>query len=188
VTNEAERGQARAVRLGNQLLTVVEDVVYVAIAGILAAGAGVLLVSASAQLGDVTTDAGASKALLDVLDTLLLTFIFVELLFTVRATLAKRRIVAEPFLIVGIIAGIKEIVVLAIKAQEEYVSRGPEFARAMAEIGILGALVLALSLAALALRRSEREPEEPSGGPELPQDQPGGGEQAAAAGPAASAN
>jgi hypothetical protein len=40
----------------------------------------------------------------------------VELLFAVRSTVEKRELLAEPFLLVGIIASIKEIVVLSVES------------------------------------------------------------------------
>ncbi len=80
--------------------------------------------------------------MVDVLDALLLVFIFVELLYAVRTTLKERQIVAEPFLIAGILTAIKEIIVLSVKAANDYVTKGPEFARAVTEIGVLGLLVV----------------------------------------------
>ncbi len=41
------------------------------------------------------------------LDALLLVFIFVELLYAVRTTLKERQIVAEPFLIAGILTAMR---------------------------------------------------------------------------------
>ena len=95
----------------------------------------------------------------EMLDTILLVFIFAELLYAVRTVITERTIVAEPFLLVGIIASIKEILVLAIKAAE-LLGDGPEFARAVTQIAVLGGLVLLLSAATWILRRKEREPEE----------------------------
>jgi hypothetical protein len=60
---------------------------------------------------------------------------------------------------VGIIASIKEILVLSIKAAE-LLGEGPDFAHAVTEIGVLGGLVLLLAAATWILRRKEREPEE----------------------------
>ncbi|WP_234787665.1 phosphate-starvation-inducible PsiE family protein [Mycolicibacterium novocastrense] len=85
------------------------------------------------------------------LDGLLLIFIFVELLYAVRTSLRSHEIVAEPFLIVGILACIKEIVVLSVEAAK-LLSNGPEFARAIVQVGVLGGLVLVLSLAIFVLR------------------------------------
>ena len=149
------------VRLGNRALSLVEDAVYVSIAALLAVGSIVLVVHAAIALVE---GAGSTEpdALLDTLDALLLVFIFVELLYAVRMTLKERQIVAEPFLIAGILVCIKEIIVLAVKAPGEYLDKGPEFARALTQVGLLGVLVLVLTAAAVLLRRKEREPEEGS--------------------------
>ena len=92
----------------------------------------------------------------------------VELLYAVRATIAERQLVAEPFLLVGVIASIKEIVVVSVKAAD--LIGEPEFTDAVWQIGVLGVLVLALGLTAWLLRLKEREPDEtddddPVGGP-----------------------
>jgi len=147
------------VRLGNRLLVIVEDLVYVSIAVLLSLGAVVLVVQAGIALVRGIGSRGPD-ALLDTLDAILLVFIFVELLYAVRITLKERQIVAEPFLVAGILVCIKEIIVLSVKAPAEYISKGPEFARAMVEVGVLGGLILVLSSAAVVLRRKEREPEE----------------------------
>ena len=97
--------------------------------------------------------------MLEILDGLLLIFIFVELLYGVRACLRSHEIVAEPFLIVGILAGIKEIVVLSVEAAT-LLKEGPQFARAVVEIGVLAGVVLALALAAFVLRERRRDTED----------------------------
>ncbi len=156
-----ERDQPSHVRLGNRALVMVEDLVYVSIAVLLAAGAVVLVVQAGVELVK-GVGAGGSDALLETLDAILLVFIFVELLYAVRITLKERQIVAEPFLIAGILVCIKEIIVLSVKAPADYIDKGPEFARSMAEVGLLGGLVLVLAGAAVVLRKKEKEPEENS--------------------------
>jgi uncharacterized membrane protein (DUF373 family) len=99
---------------------------------------------------------------LELLDVLLLLFIVVELLYAVRTTIEKRELVAEPFLLVGILASIKEIVVLSVEAASA-IGKGSQFDDRMIEIGVLGVLVLLLAAAALLLRRKEREPDEAEG-------------------------
>ncbi len=149
----------RYVRVGNALLAITEDVVYVGIAAILAVAALALLVAAGKGLTDLGGDASTNEVVLEVLDSLLLVFIVVELLFAVRVILGKREVVAEPFLIVGIIASIKEIIVLSVEAAD-LLGRAERFRHAIIEVGVLGALVLVLAAAAILLRVKEREPQE----------------------------
>jgi uncharacterized membrane protein (DUF373 family) len=138
-----------------------ENVVYGGIALLLVVTALVLLVQAAGQLLSIR-DTPVQDVTIEVLDTLLLVFIVVELLFAVRATLVKRELVAEPFLLVGIIASIKEIVVLSVKAAEQ-VGKGAVFDDQIKEIAVLGVLVLLLAVAAWLLRLKEREPDEGDG-------------------------
>ena len=156
--DEKEDPPAR-VRLGNRALVLVEDAIYVSIATLLALGAVVLVVRAAVELASGAATEGRD-ALLNTLDAILLVFIFVELLYAVRITLKERQIVAEPLLVAGILVCIKEIIVLAVKSPTEYIEKGPEFARAMVEIGLLGVLVLVLAGSGVLLRKKEKEPEE----------------------------
>ena len=142
------------------ILGYLEDVVYWAITVVLVVGSVALVV---AQFNTMLRlrNSPASTVMLEVLDGLLLIFIFVELLYAVRSCLRSHEIVAEPFLIVGILAGIKEIVVLSVEAAK-LLEKGPEFARAAVEIGVLGAVVLALAVAAFVLRERRRDTRDPA--------------------------
>ena len=148
-------------RTADGVLAAVEDVIYVGISAVLVIASGVLLVVAVQELLDVLDELGTDPVV-EVLDTLLLLFIFVELLSAVRATVATRGLVAEPFLIVGIIASIKEIVVLSVKAADD-IGAGAKFSDQLWEIGVLGVVVLLLGVTAWLLRLKEREPAEVDG-------------------------
>ncbi len=147
------------VRAGNRALELAEGVVYAGIAAFLVITAIGVLVLAARQVPELFSADGAAQAALEILDVLLLVFIVVELLFAVRITIAKRELIAEPFLLVGIIASIKEIVVLSVKAADD-IGTGTTFSDAMWEIGVLGVLVLLLGVTAYLLRLKEREPGE----------------------------
>lgn len=142
-------------RFADRVLSFAEDAVYWAIAIVLLVGSGALLV---AQVHTILRGLGrspTSSVMLEVLDGLLLIFIFVELLYAVRTSLRSHEIVAEPFLIVGILACIKEIVVMSVEAAK-LVPNGPEFARAIVQVGVLGGLVLVLTVAIFVLRVQRR--------------------------------
>lgn len=147
------------VRLFNRAMTLLEDVVYAGIALVLAVGAMGLLVVAARDLlrswGEQDT-----AGLVHVLDTLLLVFIFVELLYAVRLTVRERQVLVEPFLLVAVLAAIKEIVVLSVEAADQVTDDPEAFTRSLSEISVLGVLVVLLAVSAYLLRRKEREPAE----------------------------
>jgi uncharacterized membrane protein (DUF373 family) len=136
----------------------VETALYVAIALVLGGAAAVLVVESTYNL--VTTlDDGAVNAARDALDTILLTFIFVELFAAVRITVAEQRLIAEPFFLVGIIASIKEIVLL-IGAEDLSTDTWEHFRNGMIEVGVLAGVVFVLTVCTLLARRRLREPAE----------------------------
>ena len=162
MTPQRQEGRPGIGRLGTRLLEIAENVVYGGIAAFLVAPALVCLALAGKSALGLLTDF-SEQPVLDLLDILLLVFIVVELLFAVRTTVEKRELLAEPFLLVGIIASIKEIVVLSVESAKE-VGNGAEFTDRIIEIGVLGVLVLLLGLTSFLLRRKEREPDEGEGG------------------------
>ena len=140
-----------------------EVAIYFGTALILLAGAAILVGDAVTTFVDRLADgAPLQAAAAEVLSILLLVFVFVELLGAVRKTLRERRLLAEPFLLVGIIASIKEIVVVA--GAERPKDEGFEaFRNGMIEIGVLAGIVLVLAISALLLRAREEKPAEADG-------------------------
>ncbi len=165
-------------RVGTRLLELAENVVYAGIALLLVLAALALLVLAGRTAWSLTGDLSQAP-MVELLDVLLLVFIVVELLFAVRTTVEKRELVAEPFLIVGIIASIKEIVVLSVESAK-VVGQGAEFDDRIVEIGVLGVLVLLLGFTSFLLRRKEREPDEGAPAPPKEGEAADDGEKAAA--------
>ena len=137
-----------------------EQVIYGVAALALVAGALALLVDAIVGFIDHIGD-DVITAATELLSVLLLVFVFVELLGAVRVTIRERRLIAEPFLLVGIIASIKEIVVIA-GAEREAEQEWQAFVESMIEIGVLAGVILVLAISTLLLRRREREPSEES--------------------------
>jgi uncharacterized membrane protein (DUF373 family) len=152
---KADEDEEDRQRFADRALGMLEDAVYWGIALLLVVGSVALLI---AQFNTMLRlrNTPASTVMIEILDGLLLIFIFVELLYAVRSCLRSHEIVAEPFLIVGILAGIKEIVVLSVEAAT-LLDKGPDFSRAVVEIGVLGGVVLVLALAAFVLRERRRD-------------------------------
>lgn len=148
--------------IADKALQLTEDIVYGLVCVVLAAGALALLVKTAYDLVTGLPD-DVLATVTSSLDSLLLVFILIELLGAVRTTVTERQLVAEPFLLVGVIATIKEIVIGSLQAKELAGSPGDAFADTMVEIGVLAGVLLILALASFLLRRKEREPEETEG-------------------------
>ena len=133
-----------------------ENLVYLAVGVLLLVAAAASVVAIGYDLA-TDLDQGTLAAVAAALDGLLLVFILVELLGAVRATVAELKLVAEPFLLVGIIASIKEIVVTALALADK---EGDAFDDGIMKIGVLGVVVLLLAVSTLLIRRKEREPAE----------------------------
>ena len=154
-----ERDDAVFRRPAERFLSLAEDGIYAAVGSLLLLAAAAVFAVSIYQLVTESGD-GVLEAVKHLLDNLLLTFILLELSAGVRATVVSRKLVAEPFLVAGIIAAIKEIIVVTVTAGGEATRERDQFERAMIEVAVLGGLVLVLSTAALLSRRKEREPEE----------------------------
>jgi uncharacterized membrane protein (DUF373 family) len=101
-------------------------------------------------------------SVLELLSGLLLVFIFTELITTIRVVIARRRVVVEPFLIVGIVAAVRRLIVIS--AEAENLLGTAEFRDVMLEIGVLAVTVLLLGVTVLVLRINRSEDDEPTTG------------------------
>src|SRR4030095_15287654 len=100
---------------------------------------------------------------LELLSGLLLVFIFTELITTIRVVIARRKVVVETFLIVGIVAAVRRLIVIS--AEAENLLGTPKFRDVMLEIAILAGTVLLLGATVLLLRINRAEDDEPILGP-----------------------
>jgi uncharacterized membrane protein (DUF373 family) len=91
------------------------------------------------------------------LSGLLLVFIFTELINTLRIVIATRHVSVEPFLVVGMVAAIRRVIVIG--AEAENVRGTARFRDLMLEVGMLTATVLVLGVTVFLLRIARREPE-----------------------------
>jgi len=100
----------------------------------------------------------AAETLL-VLDQLLVVLMLVEILHTVRISIHSHFLVTEPFLVVGLIASIRRVLVITLEAAT--LTKGGTwstesasiFRASMIELGLLGLLILILVFSITLLRR-----------------------------------
>jgi len=101
----------------------------------------------------------ANQTLL-VLDELLIVLMLVEILHTVRISIRSHTLITEPFLVVGLIASIRRILVITLEASTLTkegtwsTERASIFRASMIELGLLGVLVLILVFSITLLRRN----------------------------------
>ncbi len=132
------------------ILAVLERVVYYGVAASLIIAIGILFVSVAMSMLQVV-EVGPLETALAVLDRVLLISIFVELLTTVEILVREREIVAEPFLLIGLIAVVRRILLATAEIEQ---SVGTEaFQDRLIELVVLTALVVALTIALYFSRR-----------------------------------
>ena len=131
----------------------VEDLVYVGLAVILAALALGLLVDGAVSFVQAVLANELAVRVAALLDRLLLILMVVEILYTVQVSLREHTLVPEPFLVVGLIAAMRRILVLTAEFSDILSEGGDTFRNAMIELGVLTFLVLALVIALGLLRR-----------------------------------
>ena len=146
-----EKGGSRHGLLG--ALVGFEVLLYAAVSLLLAAAAVLVLVGTVHELAHgISSGRGSINIAVTVLDRVLLTLIIAELVYTLRFVLRTHEIAVEPFLFIGLIAVVRRI--LIVTAQFE---RPPGGGRALTnlllELGLLGFLAFALSLAVFLVRR-----------------------------------
>ena len=133
------------------ILDIFERIAYLAIALALSVPIVMLVVSAAMSMLEVS-EVGVLETVLAVLDRLLLAFIFVELINTIRVTLTERGIfIAEPFLLVGLIAVVRRILLLT--AGLEQAESTETFQNMIIELGVMTGLVIVLTIALYFTRR-----------------------------------
>jgi len=133
--------------------TRVEDAVYVGLGLLLAATAVALLVTTGVTLVRSVLERALAARVIDLLDQVLLVFMIVEILYTVQVSFREHVLVPEPFLIVGLIAAIRRVLVLTAEFGDFLTKGGTVFQNAMLELALLTVMVLALVAALVLVRR-----------------------------------
>ena len=91
-----------------------------------------------------------------ILNTILLVMMTMEIVYTVAISLKSHTLNAEPFLIIGSIAGIRRMLVITATSTES--EADPEkFRNTLIELGLLALTVVAMTMAIWILRYSQRK-------------------------------
>lgn len=147
-------------RLFDYYLGKTEVVIYSVLAMLLVATAFLTIATAGQILWINLSHWTVAAQTLRVLNQLLIVLMLVEILHTVRISIRSHVLVTEPFLVVGLIASIRRILVITLEAatltkEGVWATEGANgiFRSSMLELGLLGVLVLVLVISITLLRR-----------------------------------
>jgi uncharacterized membrane protein (DUF373 family) len=126
-----------------------QDFVTILVGVVLILLAATLIISGIASFFVDAVDHSISLAAINLLDRVLLVLILVEIVHTVVLSLRAHRLVAQPFIIVGLVAVIRRILFLL--SNEKTISS--------AELGLLIAMVVAFVAGLIAVSHFERRDE-----------------------------
>jgi uncharacterized membrane protein (DUF373 family) len=152
---EAAKDRPWPIRKLGTMLSGLESVLYGLIGVLLVAAAGFVLAGVgTAAWTAVSEGKDPSEVGVVVLDRILLTLIVAELIYSLRLVMQTHVISAEPFLVIGLIATLRRI--LIVTADSERPEAGPHLTSLLIELGVLGLLVLGIAAAIFLVRKSDR--------------------------------
>lgn len=143
-------------------LDLVEDLVYIGLGAILSIAAFALLVMAFKSFMGALLSRGLTGQIVGLLDQILLILLVVELLYTVQVSFREHGLIAEPFLVVALIAVVRRILVITAEVSKLPEAAGEVFRHTMLELGLMTVMVLVLVSSLIMLQRTKREQREPA--------------------------
>jgi len=121
---------------------IVEDVVYIGLAALLAISALALLTGAFANTFQSLWNHSLGTQIVVLLDQILLVLLIIELLYTVQVSFREHRLLAEPFVVVALIAAIRRVLVITAEISKVAESNEVTFRHAVWELALLTGMIL----------------------------------------------
>ncbi len=126
-----------------------ERIVYLLISLLLLLTAFFLIYNSAIALMHAFEANDFIKGALHVIDRVLLTLMIIEIIYTVKISLQAHTLSAEPFIMVGLIASIRRILIISVESA--YLTE--RFQQHMIEMGVLGFIILVLIFSLLACKK-----------------------------------
>ena len=133
--------------------TAVEDIVYLGLGMLLAGSSIALLVSSGISFVQNLMARSLTANIVPLLDRLLLILLVVELLYTVQVSFREHGLIPEPFLLVGLIAAIRRVLVLTAEFAQVRDQTEIIFQHLIIELAVLTFLIVALVVSLVLLRK-----------------------------------
>ena len=155
---QSERSRADRLRNGVALaFSHAEDIIYIGLGILLAATSFALLIRESIFFMDYILAGTLSENIAFVLDGILLVIIFVEVLYTVQVSFRQHTLQPEPFLVVGLIAVTRRILVLTAELPKLVKEPPSGFYHSMTELALLTILILVLVISLRLVRQRDQD-------------------------------
>jgi hypothetical protein len=143
--------------VGAHLLGRLESAVLILIGLVLVLVAVMLLGASCATLYRSLVEHAIRREAIEILDSVLLVMMTMEIVYTVAISLRSHTLVAEPFLIIGAIAAIRRMLVITATTSEGMDLPSIEhFRNTLFELGLLALTVVAMAVAIYILRKSQK--------------------------------
>jgi uncharacterized membrane protein (DUF373 family) len=158
----ADKDVTRMGKLATRAFLGVEVFAYLVLGLLLALTALLGIVSAAVSLWHDVQERINAASLVLTIDRLLFVLMVIEILHTVRVSFRSGTLVCEPFLIVGLIASIRRVLVITLESSQvnQPGKWTPDiqalFNSTMLELGVLGGLIMIMVISICLLRYSER--------------------------------
>jgi uncharacterized membrane protein (DUF373 family) len=132
-----------------------ERIVLTLIAVVLVVLAVLLLISSVVSMVQSVAQGTVRDLAIDILDEVLLVMMTMEIVYTVTLSLQSHKLVAEPFLIIGIIAAIRRTLVITAESTKLEVTNPEAFRSTLIELALLAVIVGVMSGSIFVMRRSQ---------------------------------
>ncbi len=156
----AERHAEELAQRAPALVIIAERWISILIAAFLVFAAVLALGVAGFRLAEGLFRQGLdARLIVSVVDHLLLVLVLVEILHTVRQSIEARELQAEPFLVVGLIATVRRILLVTLETSDAGMTPqggAQNFGHNMIELGVLAGLTAVLVTSIFVARRSRR--------------------------------
>jgi phosphate starvation-inducible membrane PsiE len=152
-------------KLGAHILGRAESAVLILIGVVLVILALLMLESAVMSVVHAAQEGKIREEAIEILDSVLLVMMTMEIVYTVAISLEAHALVAEPFLIIGAIAAIRRMLVITATSTKDEHTDPSVFRNTLIELALLALIVITMALAIYTLRKAEsiRKPALPEG-------------------------
>ena len=153
--------------IGAHLLGRAESAVLILIGIVLVVLAVLMLESAVMNVIHAAAEGKIREEAIEILDSVLLVMMTMEIVYTVAISLEAHALVAEPFLIIGAIAAIRRMLVITATSTKDEHTAPEVFRNTLMELGLLALIVVTMAVSIYTLKKAEmlRAVPKPDGDP-----------------------